>query len=564
MIGEIGSSSVGEVIEYQFDGLGTYTVDLYVHNTDGCFRTTSEELELRPTIVLNSDPYLEDFNDEQGLWTVNSDSTEISWTWGTPDFTGFVPEHGNQGWYTDFPEDEVAYSEHSWIQSPCFDFSGIPVPMIQLDMMRSFVPVSNGAVLQYQDVIDEGWITIGEVGSGIDWYSSDEISNEPGGSSTGWGLEVFNPDTDWVSARHDLDELKGKKHVSFRLAIATTGAQVIGNQGFAFDNVRISKRTKRIVLEHFTNSGSANAKLADDIVDEMAAQFPGNVIDLQYHVNTPGFDQMNENNPYPPATRVNVNGILEVPYTILDGGIVPGHRFDYEDLASESFEKQVRLSTLETPLFDVELEVDWAEPELTATTRVTSKGSYSDNILLFVVVMEKEVTAYSGTNGDLEFRNVVLDMLPITGILLGGNWYEGKTEERTHQWPIAKYVEDFEDLAIVAFIQDRNEPFRRLHSTVNYASGPVGIADRHSDLAEMVVYPNPASSEFFVNLGDRAEADGRLELIDMRGQLVHQAEVPMGYQLIQLNIDRLNPGLYMVRYMEGNQFRGMSKVIKTR
>ncbi len=44
-------------------------------------------------------------------------------------------------------------------------------PLIQLDVMKSFVPGEDGAVLQYQDVVSEGWKTIGNVGEGMNWYN---------------------------------------------------------------------------------------------------------------------------------------------------------------------------------------------------------------------------------------------------------------------------------------------------------------------------------------------------------------------------------------------------------
>ena len=40
-----------------------------------------------------------------------------------------------------------------------------------MDLMKSFAPLTDGAVLQYQDVVSEGWKTIGNVGTGINWYN---------------------------------------------------------------------------------------------------------------------------------------------------------------------------------------------------------------------------------------------------------------------------------------------------------------------------------------------------------------------------------------------------------
>ncbi len=358
LIGEVGTTSVVDTVRFRFDDLGTYTVDLYVVNGDGCFRTTSEEIELRPTITLKDAFHNEDFDGSDGLWTVHTDGEAASWTWDTPDFTGFVPSPGDLAWFTQIPEGEVGYREDSWLQSPCFNFSGTKVPVIQMDLMRSFVPQNDGAVLQYQDVVEQGWKNVGSNGTGIQWYNSSTIINEPGGSATGWSLQVFNPDSDWVTARHDLDMVKGKKHVSFRIAV-TAGTQGIGDQqGFAFDNFGISERTKQVVIEHFTNSASANAMLADDIVDDVAGDLHGNVIDLQYHMDTPGADPMNQNNPLSPTARFTENGGQEVPFTTLDGGLDSDQRYGYADMTSESFRNKVVSSTLEIPAFDVELEVE--------------------------------------------------------------------------------------------------------------------------------------------------------------------------------------------------------------
>ncbi len=56
-----------------------------------------------------------------------------------------------------------------------------------MDMMRSFFPYLNGAVLQYRDAMSEGWHTIGDETPGINWYNVSNIINMPGGSSDRMG-----------------------------------------------------------------------------------------------------------------------------------------------------------------------------------------------------------------------------------------------------------------------------------------------------------------------------------------------------------------------------------------
>ena len=48
-------------------------------------------------------------------------------------------------------------------------------------------------------------------------------------------------------------------------------------------------------------------------------------------------------------------------------------------------------------------------------------------------------------------------MLPTpAGKLLGNEWFNGKTESRSFSWDYPEYIEDIEDLAVVAFVQDRD------------------------------------------------------------------------------------------------------------
>ena len=179
------------------------------------------------------------------------------------------------------------------------------------------------------DKREDGWLTIGADSEGINWYNSYNIYNKPGGSPVGWGLDVFNPDTDWVGSSHDLSALRHKRSASLRLAIATNGSQGIGNQGFAFDNLMISEKTKLTVLEYFTNSSDEHSFLADIQVDAYAAANRSEVVDLQYHTAYPGEDPMNQNNPGMVSTRAGNLGVGLVPYAVLDGGTSSMYRYDF-------------------------------------------------------------------------------------------------------------------------------------------------------------------------------------------------------------------------------------------
>ncbi len=552
-----------DTVWYQFDGDGGFNVELIPVSDYGCTDSITRTIYLQPTILLTDEGYHETFDQDNGLWEVRSEGGPVSWVLSEPDFSGFDAVQGDLAWHTRFPAGVAGYLESSWVESPCYDFSDVERGMIQLHIMRSFVPGLNGAVLQYRDVLEEGWKNVGANDSGIGWYNMPGLINQPGGSQTGWGLEVFNPDRDWVRAAHALDQLDGKSGISFRIAVASTGAQGIGNQGFAFDDVFIGERNRISLLEHFTSASTESSRLADDLIDSLSAMQQGELINIQYHTAFPGEDPMNENNPYPASTRTFYYGIQQVPYAVLDGGVQEQLRHDFPDLLTIPLKKEAAAAPLEIPPFRISLQVDWSDSGLESTATVTcDRGPCQENIQLYLVVIEREVTLYRGVNGDTLFRNVVLDMLPDPmGSLLGADWEKGDQESRTYSWNYQSYVEDISELGVVAFIQERSSG-KILQAAVSYRDWGVDV-ETVPEIQPLQVYPNPVKDQLFVNLGRSPEIKGELRIVDMNGREMMAVQVPPGYQIHSLDVGELNRGLYILYWFEGEQFRGLSKVVKT-
>jgi len=563
ILGRINTQSGEDTVDFTFDGLDIYGVDLITETELGCTDSVFKEVLLQPTILVTDEGYREGFNGGDGAWKVQSEDGLSSWVLREPDFTGFAAIAGDMAWVTQFPAGVIGYREHSWIQSPCFDFSNAERSMIQMNIMRSFVPSINGAVLQYRDVVEEGWKNVGGVATGVSWYNSADLISRPGGSDTGWGLEVFNPDQEWVRAAHALDDLDGLSNISFRIAIASTGAQGIGNQGFAFDDIFIGKRSMKSVVEYFTNSSSESSRLADDLIDSLSQEYSSDIIDLQYHTSNPGQDPMNENNPYPASIRKSYYGIEDVPYAVLNGGSSEEFRYQFTDLKATPLLDYIGLAVLEVPQFQLDLTVDRTTTGLESRVEVTClTEEYANNIQLYTVIFEREVTMYEGENGDTTFRNVVLDMLPNpTGKLLGGDWESGDSENSTGNWEYQPYVEDIRDLGVAAFIQDRRTG-KILQAAVNYRKWDVGL-ETTSKIPALNVYPNPAKNELFVNLGRITQKAGLLRVMDMNGREVMAEQIPAGYQIHRMHIEHLDRGIYILYWMEGDQLSGLNKFIKT-
>ena len=563
VLGQISSNSPEDTIQFPFASIDTYSVTLEVENEDGCSGDLTKTVILKPVYELTKDGELETFDDQPADWLVDSENQQESWVLGEPDFSGFEAVSGDLAWYTELPQ-STTYLENSWVQSPCYDISVMTSPMVLLDLMKSFVPGTDGAVMQYQRNLTDGWITIGVVDEGLNWYNNYGIFNEPGGSSYGWGLSQFTPDASWVHAGYAVDGLAGAPYVKFRIAIGTGGRLAIGNQGFAFDNFYIGDRAKKSLIEHFTNSASSEAIAADETVEQFVTARPDQVVDIQYHMYYPGEDPMNLNNPQPPYDRAFHYGIPAVPYAILNGGSEPEFRFDFSDPSEEPSEEALMKSTLDILPFNVVLNANFLTNRVEGRVTVQCKSDdFTSNIQLYIAVVEKLVTAYTGADQTTEFRNVVLDMLPsVSGKLLGNEWGQGVSKNLDFSWNYASYLEDKEDLVLVAFILDRDH-FKIVQTVQLEYSPGTATEENMAENNNLSMYPNPAREFVYINFGTEVEVGGELTITDLSGRSVLSMNVMPGHTIQKVDVSALPQGLYLVQWKQSGVLMGRGKLVRS-
>jgi len=562
VLGQIPSTVPEDTIEFPFTSIDVYQVSLEVENAVGCIGSASKAINLKPVVTPAASGYLETFDDGTDAWFMDSEDSLESWVLGEPDFTGFTSQTGDLAWYTDLPTSS-GYLENSWVESPCFDLAALSAPLVQLDIMKSFVPGTDGAIMQYQHNVSDGWNVLGVVDGGLNWYNSFGIFNSPGGSTYGWSLPTFQPDDAWVRTAYALDMLSDMPYVKFRMAVGTGGEQPMGNQGFAFDNFHLGDRIKTSILEYFTNAASTEALESDVNVQQFVKDYSSTVIDLQYHMDYPGVDSLNLNNPLPPSVRAFNYGVPAVPYAILNGRSEAEYRFDFSDQSEVPDGEALNSASLDISPFDMKLSANFLSNSLNGRVVVSciSEG-FDSNIDLYVVVVEKLITAYTGANGTTEFRNVVLDILPsVNGDLLGNEWGVGISKSLDFNWDHASYLEDKEDLMLVAYIIDRDHnqiiQSARLESSTGTASRNRPVPDK-----ELAIYPNPAHAFVYINFGDEVKQAGTVKLVDLSGRSVLSSEIEPGYSVLKLDISRLSPGMYMLQWMESGLLKGQGKLMR--
>jgi hypothetical protein len=301
------------------------------------------------------------------------------------------------------------------------------------------------------------------------------------------------------------------------------------------------------------------------VVEDFISDHSGIVIDLQYHMDYPGEDPMNKNNPVAPSVRAFHYGVPDVPYAILNGESGPEFRYDFSNASEEPDEEVLLEASLEIPPFDLLLDVDFRGESLSGSaTANCAVSSYPSNIQLYVVVIEEEVRAYTGAGNTSLYRNVVLEILPTpAGAWLGNGWASGDSETLNFNWNYAAYVENVDDLAVVAFLYDRDVE-KIVQASVKKASPGTGIFDGKAIMELMTLYPNPAQDVVYLSLGKPAENQGMIRVMDLSGRLVLEADMEPGYSVRQLDISDLSEGVYLVSWVQSGVSMGRGKFVLTR
>ena len=201
-------------------------------------------------------PYTEDFELSQGNW--NAGGSLSDWAWGTPSKPVIIGAgSGLKCWVVGgLTTSFYNYSEQSYVESPCFDFTNLQHPYIVFKIFWESEKKYDGTNLQYSLNGGTSWTNVGSFIDPVNclnnnWYNETNITylSWLGTPKEGWGGNIQatqgicqggSGSAGWLVANHCMSYLAGKTQVIFRF---TFGAGTTCNSfdGIAFDSVSISE-----------------------------------------------------------------------------------------------------------------------------------------------------------------------------------------------------------------------------------------------------------------------------------------------------------------------------------
>jgi len=563
-----------------YGAAGTYNVTLTVQtngNPDlSCPMAISKQVTIfdqhSPTAT---NPYIETFNANNGGWRAGQTTPNTgSWQYGTLTTTlnKIRPKDG-AFWRTyvgALAADTIQYrgNEQSYIESPCFDLTGLDRPAISFDYWTHTRFGQDGAALLY--TVNDGvtWFSLGGVNQGVEWYNAAGITSLPGsgspglpnGSLNGWSGDT---QTDWKTARFILDNVKNLAGVGgrirFRIVFASLPLGPGFYDGFAVDNVQITNRNRKILLEHFTNAGAPDVSGEDSFINNIAST-QNESVDIRYHASFPNQnDPFNAANTADPSARALFYGTSQIPRTARDGETFNNK---YSSIDPNLIEYQKR--SLKPSPFEITISFGNNPAELlNVGATVKAVEDFNRPVLVRIAVVEKAINGNDvGLPGNT-FHNVVKKLLPdASGTRVNITWLKSQgtytTVNQSHN-PVGFYNKN--QMAVVVFVQD--ETTKEVYQTA-YAEPtviPSGITAIGEELNDQIqLYPNPTKDKVFLqtkNLGLL-----KYEIYDGLGKIVGEGE--FSENIHELDTQKYAAGLYMIRLRDGQGNVGNKKLIINR
>lgn len=546
----------GDSFTYEFFNVAnlitpkSYSLKIWTaHPLDDDFSNDTLQVDITNIPNVTSFPYQEDFENGRGGWTAGGINS--SWAYGDPNnATINTALDGEKVWATGQLVGDYNNNEQSYVQGPCFDFSTIFRPQVNLDIWWECFTNSDGAAFLYS--IDDGqtWQTAGSQGEGVNWYTSNAISGNPGGQGAGWSGSGINGSQFWRNAKLDLPQLAGQPSVLFRMVFGSNAFST--TDGVAFDNVLIG------------NAPVIN--LPDTIRGCGFVKLDAGATGLLYQWSNGANQQTTIIQAGPSTTTQTITLYVEDNLGLYaeDQVVVVLEPGPYVDLGSDGV--ICGEDTVQLDAGNPGANYQWNDGSSNRTLRINADGTYSVTVSSFGCSHADTIEVDLEPFPDADFAfgtnpqgNTIFDFTNQASGATSYQWWFGDGYFSTQNSPTHFYAQPGTYEVLLIAMNDCGTDTARQTLTIY----PTGMGSLSNSMSVQVA-PNPASTatQLWVDHNHAGETIG-LRLIDLQGRVVWQKVVELSGEQLQLSIPlhRYATGLYQLQllHQEGTLQRSIVK-----
>ena len=330
-------------------------------------------------------------------------------------------------------------------------------------------------------------------------------------------------------------------NISLRVSKVNGQDDPIPDNNILLRDISIATETldRRPFFEVFTSSTCGTCPIANEQIDEILANNPGTYSLVKYQVYWPG-----QGDPYyivDDSIRSEYYNVGGVPDFYSNGVYDNGFNFSQSAFNAASNEG----AYIDMSMYyyfngtNVAVELDF-----TPTINILDAAVH-------IAIVEKTTYGNVGTNGETEFHNVLMKMLPgPEGNLM--SLEEGVPVSISEATSLeSTFIEEFDDLQVVAWVQD-NETKYILQSVSSDML--VGVEDL--PIMHLNIYPNPAVDVLYVDSDIQAD----FILFDISGRVLLQQKLSAGGN--RIDISGFDSGVYIMKVFNDYGLKDLYKLIK--
>jgi Secretion system C-terminal sorting domain/SprB repeat len=208
---------------------GEYLVKAWTElKKDSLLRNDTASVKILSLPVIRQYPYIANFEENHNFWYVGAGSANSTWAWGVPKGEVITAAAGGKNaWVTNL-SGRYNRNEKSYLNSPCFDFSGtVTDPILSFSL---FLNNDAGDYAWVETSKDGGktWKKLAPDGASRNFYNNRTLNVWEGNGGT----------AGWFTVKTTL--LEGAKSKDYRLRIAFASDKKNSKEGAGIDNIQIN------------------------------------------------------------------------------------------------------------------------------------------------------------------------------------------------------------------------------------------------------------------------------------------------------------------------------------
>ena len=305
-----------------------------------------------------------------------------------------------------------------------------------------------------------------------------------------------------------------------------------------------------VIYEHFTNASCGPCATYNPQFQALLLANNLEATSVKHHTSWPGTDPMYSFNTADPTSRVNYYGITGVPAVRLGSALSSNPA----NINQGNIDDNV-LNTPNNWNYILNTSISGNNLSVTGSVRGKTTTANTDNKLwLYLVEDPISYATAPGSNGEKDFPSVLRKILPTSNGINCGNGSQSTTVNATYALS-PTFVRD--NLYLLAFVQangtkDVNKGVKiKLGNAINTTS----LQDLPANNTQWSAYPNPTSSEFFLQISEGFTNATGYTVTNAMGQIMAQGSLPQDgiSNRIRISTQEWADGLYTVQLNQGDQ-----------